>query len=596
MSTGSPPFRVKALYDYPGSHEDDLSFSANQTITVTEEEDADWYNGHYEDSAGTKKEGIFPKNFVKFFEPETPPRPVKSARPQKDADVPPPKPTEVAVEEVAREPPKLPEEQQEVNQMQQRVPPGNTGIELSQEEHQPPAESSQPVVEASLPKTATKPQPPARAPSIAKAEPPAAVEKPTTGSFRDRINAFNKPTAPPVAPIKPGALSSGGSGFIKKPFVAPPPSKNAYIPPPREPPPQRVYRREEDPEVTESVSNDLENDAQGVPVAKAEPSITSGEEEVDQPKPTSLKDRIALLQKQQAEQAARHSETAKKKEKPKRPAQQRTQSQDPSMEQTEGLDDPDMERDDSGDRNLGVPQRSNTGAAASPVIPISRSGQYEINDTGHSDGGYEEQGDEAETVNTASSPTGRPPPSLPQRPQTEEPDTIGNQEAAEESEDSSAENEEDVDPEVKRRMEIRERMAKMSGGMGMAGMFGPPGGLPPKKQSSMSSEKRAKDVPSKEKDLPSGSRAPPIPMMPMPGMAQSPRPRQSEHILEPNLEPEVEPVVDKEPVPQPTSIRQGREPEEMPDMEDLEDAPVPSPRTSKDGANPADPRSISTLR
>ena len=591
MSSGSPPFRVKALYDYPGSHEDDLSFAANQIITVTEEEDADWYSGHYEDKAGIKKEGIFPKNFVKFFEPETPPRPVKSARPQKDADGPPSNPTRTAVEEVAKEPPKLPEEQEVINQAQQRLSPGNAEIEPPQEEHQPPTKPSQPFEEAALPKTTTKTQPPTRAPSIAKAESQAAVEKPTTGSFRDRINAFNKSTAPPVAPIKPGGLSSGGSGFIKKPFVAPPPSKNAYIPPPREPPPQKVYRREEDPEAAASVSNDPENGGQGASVAMAEPPVISGEEEVDQPKPTSLKDRIALLQKQQAEQAARHSESAKKKEKPKRPPQQRTHSQDPSMEQTEGLDDLEMGREDSGDRNLGVPQRSNTGAVASPVIPTSRSTQHEINDAGQSDRGYEEQGGEAEVVNSASSPTGRRPLSLPQRPQVEEPDTIDNQEAAEESENSSAEDEEDVDPEVKRRMEIRERMAKMSGGMGMAGMFGPPGGLPPKKQSSMSSEKRPKDVPNKEKDVPLESRAPPIPIMPMPGMAQSQRPRHSEPEPRPELEHDDEPVVDKDPTPQLTSIRQGREPEEMPDMEDLEDVPVTGPRSS---ANPVDPRSTLT--
>ena len=61
-----------------------------------------------------------------------------------------------------------------------------------------------------------------------------------------------------------------------------------------------------------------------------------------------------------------------------------------------------------------------------------------------------------------------------------------NEEASEE-EDDDEEAEEEVDPEVKRKMEIRERMAKMSGGMGMAGMFGLPGGMAPvstKKQKS----------------------------------------------------------------------------------------------------------------
>ncbi|KAK5263498.1 assembly of actin patch protein, partial [Exophiala xenobiotica] len=74
--------------------------------------------------------------------------------------------------------------------------------------------------------------------------PPPVAEKPNSSSFKDRIAAFNKPAAAPITPFKPGGGS--GTGFIKKPFVAPPPSRNAYVPPPREQPVQKPYHREEE--------------------------------------------------------------------------------------------------------------------------------------------------------------------------------------------------------------------------------------------------------------------------------------------------------------------------------------------------------------
>ena len=152
---------------------------------------------------------------------------------------------------------------------------------------------------------------------------PAAGEKPSGGSFKDRIAAFNKPAAPPIVPFNPNG-SASSAGFIKKPFVAPPPSKNAYIPQPREQP-QKIYRREEDPEITDRLNHD--HPAVDRPLVSAEPTDEPAE---DQPKPTSLKERIALLQKQQLEQVARHGEAVQKKEKPKKPPKKRAEHHVPS--------------------------------------------------------------------------------------------------------------------------------------------------------------------------------------------------------------------------------------------------------------------------
>src|SRR5262249_19206765 len=144
--------------------------------------------------------------------------------------------------------------------------------------------------------------------------PPPVSEKPTSNSFKDRIAAFNKSAAPPIAPFKPGGLSSGG--FIKKPFVAPPPSRNAYVPPPpRDVPVAKVYRRDEDPEIKEREAENQET-AEKAGLIPGAPSHEAESE--DQPKPLSLKERMALLQKQQMEQAQRHADAAAKKEKPKR--------------------------------------------------------------------------------------------------------------------------------------------------------------------------------------------------------------------------------------------------------------------------------------
>ncbi|KAI1779359.1 hypothetical protein F4818DRAFT_438136 [Hypoxylon cercidicola] len=74
------PFKVKAIYDYGSDHADDLSFGIGQIITVTNEEDANWYGGEYVDDVGAKREGIFPQNFVERYKPPTPPRPIRSRK------------------------------------------------------------------------------------------------------------------------------------------------------------------------------------------------------------------------------------------------------------------------------------------------------------------------------------------------------------------------------------------------------------------------------------------------------------------------------------------------------------------------------------
>lgn len=472
----APPFKVKATYDYASPHEDDLGFPSGQIITVTEVEDADWYIGEYTDPSGDLKSGLFPQNFVERYEPAAPPRPVRSTRPKTE---------------------KLPEP--ESREAEQQVEPESIS-QAPVEAETEPEPTPKPVPKA-VPKPieAQPAQPaPAPTPSAAKSPPPPVAEKPS--SFRDRIAAFNKPAAPPVTPFKPSAL--GSTGFIKKPFVAPPPSRNAYVPPPKEQVTTKVYRREEDPEIAERQAQDLEDASKAglVPAGQEE-------QEEDTPKPVSLKERIALLQKQQMEQAARRTEPVK--EKPKRPPKKRTESH----EQEGNGDDQDIQKGetvhpDSSDLDR-EPMESATRKqpkVPKPVAPV------------FSDGNEADQSAADETAEEAEgASTGVDEDDETLEPRQRQAPTATEEEAGE---DESTE-EEEMDEEARSQMALRERMAKLSGGYGMPGMFGPPGGLPmmgmgaaPKKKKP---EKKSESYEERSPPPP----APRVPGLPMPGLTRS---------------------------------------------------------------------------
>ena len=593
------PFRVKALYDYASKEEDDLSFSSNQIITVTDVEDDDWYYGEYADAAANKQEGLFPKIFVKIFEPETPPRPSRTSKSKRELESLAPANDARKDPDIERiEAPSVPAEavsaQAERTDGQER----NNGVS------QQPSVQNTKSMSATVPPSQTAATKPA-APASTKPAPPSIAEKPGSGSFRDRINAFNKPTAAPVAPIKPSGLaSSSGTGFVKKPFVAPPPSKNAYIPPPRETPPQKVYRREEDADILAQTMKDIEPE---------EPPnqfqvITPVQEGEELPKPTSLKDRIALLQKQQMEQAARHAEAGQKKEKQKRAARKPVEPDDYAADQAEETEDEGLERMDSGDTtgkrsvesNRDAPPpipRSNTRPhksrettpVGSPVAAPPREFLSDPNDADQSGVGDTEEGEELSTGRDDSDEKPQRKSSIPlPRPSqapVREADVGDEEDNAEEEE--VGEEDGDVDPEVKRRMEIRERMAKMSGGMGMAGMFGPSGGLPSRSKQAPASNDRKGSGNSgpAQTDTPT-SRAPPVPIMPMPGMQKVRSPEQSE----------IQPEVSREVPNVPKSVVQGRDPEEMPDVEDLKEESIVLPRRSTErSAAPLSPQGAQTI-
>lgn len=504
-------FKVKALFEYSSPHEDDLQFPSGQIITVTDEEDEDWYTGEYVDDSGVKHEGLFPRNFVEKYEPVAPPRPTRT-RPKKEPD---PEP-EPEPEPAHEEPVPAPEEPRVSSPppVEPRSPP-TAAVS-------PPAPKPiEPVLPAS-PKAPVQPavqSPPKEAP--VKRGPPPVSEKPASSSFKDRIAAFNK-AAPPPMPFKPSGLggSGGSSSFIKKPFVAPPPKGNTYVPQQRNTPVAPVYRREEDPEIKEKEAENTEN-AQKAGLFPSE----SKEADEDQPKPMSLKERMALLQKQQQEQAQRHAEAAAKKEKPKRPAKPRMPSHEPTAtesaeEEASAAQPPALDRRDTGETGgrRSVEESHPPRVTAQPRRKPSRDPEpRDGNEADLSGAGELTEGPEELTEREDSDEK----PHRPSRVSTTQ--TAADEEAgaAQEEEEEEEEVEEDEETkEFRRKEELRARMARLGGGMGMPGMFGmpmpgAPPSLPAKKKKAAPTERRE----SEDSQPTVSPRAPPVPMMmPLPGM------------------------------------------------------------------------------
>lgn len=583
----SPPFTVRSVFEYSSDHDDDLNFPIGQIVTVTALEDDDWYYGEYSDAQGTKREGIFPKNFVERYEPPAPPRPSRP-RPKKEPEA---APVESPVVESKQAEPEPEPEVQPTEEDYEATPP-QPPVPQS-----PPSHASAPIAEvASSPPQPAKAPAPAPAPPVAPTEPaakaapkpapPAVAEKPSGSSFRDRIAAFNKPAAAPVTPFKPGGSQPS---FIKKPFVAPPPSRDAYKPPPREPAP-KIYKREEDPDVKEQITREP-------PVSESRPAPVEGGEEgaEDQPKPTSLKDRIALLQKQQLEQAQRHAEAAQKKEKPSRPPKKSMdepvapavvdeEQESPSVEESSAARDPSVD--------------TLRAAAPQPQPPTPFSPTQEIasdaNDADYSAAADSEDAGETSASKDDEEDQPQPRPVSQRQPSTRAVEQTAEADAEDEG-DAEEEEEEEMDPETKRRMELRERMAKMSGGMGMMGLFGPPAGgmagmsgagISRKAKTPGDSEKKLGEL---ESEPTYAANAPPVPMVPLPGMnvASKPVPSSTE-------------VEKEEEEPSATPITEQHSAREVPDVEEVVhegapprssiDRPVPPPPSQDRSAPPPPPR------
>lgn len=532
-STMASLFKVKALYDFEAKEDDDLGFPGGQIIDVTEVVDDNWLEGKYTDTAGNTQEGIFPREFVEKFEPEVPVRPTRPTRGKQDATA--PTSALTAESEVQREdPPTAP--------LLSKPQPAPVVIPVASREPEevrsPPSASSQ-QAPPPPPPPRSEPQPtatPAVAePAFSKKPPPIAAK---SNAFRDRIAAFNQGGAAPV-PMVPGGKPQSNT-FIKKPFVAPPPMANSYVPPPKVETIHKPYIREEDPEIKRRQEEDRAAAESAGLTSDAPPELQEDDEEA--PKTQSLKERIARLQQQQMEQAQRRADGSARKD--KKAVKQLSESSDQAAlndtrgdnENLEQVRSPATERQslDISRERPRVPSAQHQREA--PISPTAAAEQEPISDGNEAD--HSAAGETEDDAGTIGPDTPPPPPRAVAAP-VHQPD-VGDEEDPEEGEE---EEEDSVDEEKRRKLELRERMAKMSGGMGMAGMFGPPGGMP-MPGSAPARKKSTKERKASEEIDPSSP--PPqqrVPMIPIPGMQlQSPEIRAQDEREDPMTEEDENPV------------------------------------------------------
>lgn len=474
MASSDPPFKVKALFDYSSPHEDDLNFPADTVVTVTAIEDDDWYYGEYIDRAsGERKEGIFPKNFVERLVVEVPARPARAAKKKPAAidepQMPPTSPTS----------PPLDKPNPTAHETQPPPPPPPPPPQPSppSPSHPSPEESKpaplKPAVETTAPRSpalTTKPPPPPP-PAATGKPPPPPPDKPSSSSFKDRLALFNKGGAAPVTPynqLKPRP------DFVKKPFIPPPPSKNAYIPPAVSHIPKP--RRDEDTRP---------------PPPPPSASVDEPERDPDQEtKPKqSLKERIAMLQTQQLDPSALAAGKPKPRPKPKSRSSdlQPEEAAEPlSPLSTNNPENPTDEGRASGGGEREAPAAVPPAATVPPPrskrsIDIRREDIPDDLSVGDTDRSSVSIGPrEARLRHPAATAThqsdfgddegANDTPDVP--------DSDEDEEDGEDDKDDNGDDAEEVDPEVARKLALRERMMKMSGGMGMHGMFGPPMGMP----------------------------------------------------------------------------------------------------------------------
>lgn len=565
-TSADPPFKVKALFDYSSPHEDDLNFPANEIITVTAIEDNDWYYGEYDDKAsGARKEGIFPINFVERVVVEMPPRPARSGgsrkkpaeeQPYHEPERPEESVRPPAAEEAAPPPPPAPAATKP-SPTEAPPPPVVTPRPVEAVPPPPPPEEPRPAprhVEPappmSPPKASRAPAPEAAAsPSGGKPPPP---EKPS--SFKDRLALFNKGGAAPIAPFNP---HKPPPTFVKKPYVPPPPSKNSYVPPPIQSQPKP--RRDEE--------MALPSPRPDSPPARRSAEVERVPEE-EKPK-MGLKDRIALLQNQQLDPTGlAGASKPKPRPKPKRPtpteraaAEEQHREEATSPEAAEAAV-PRKSYDLSRPEIADVEEEQELPPKPKRSIDIRRDEpQFEDSSAGEADVSTNEEG------------------RAPHRPAIHEnksdygddeganEDTPDAPDTTEGEDEGEGEDEDDVDPEVARKLALRERMAKMSGGMGMYGIFGPPMGAPapPNARKKSTGPKSDEERPRKSHDgdehqerSPEVARPMAVPVFPMMPKVQSPP------------EVEKEPDTEEHNVPAGEIISERYDSEEEVDVEDME--------------------------
>ncbi|CCH47077.1 Myosin tail region-interacting protein MTI1 [Wickerhamomyces ciferrii] len=461
MASKEPPFKVEALYEYKSDYEDDLNFPAGQLITVTTVEDDEWYSGTYISTNGAEQSGMFPKNFV---------QPVKETAINASSETRSSlgKPQDVSV-------------QDETQIEDQSASTATTsGIEKDKTPENPVISKEQ--TDGEQLEHAVKE---AKKDSITESKESAPF---TPKGLSSRISTFDtekstplsnastkKETAPYNQSLKGVASSyippSLGSNKEVTSKTKPDFSHSSYVPPPLKK------------DTPKSSSIDQSKSDFQPEVVKPTTSFREEPQEEEGPK-LSLKERIALLQQKQKEEAEREAEAQRKKQEKKESQKKIAATVATPSAVEHDIDSVSLKED--------LPSEPSSQKIEDPDIHL-----------------------EAQSVPSESeAPKDE---DLLKAKKTKEPEEDDNEKEKEidNEEEEDEEEEEEEDSEEARRAALRERMAKLSGA-GMYGGFNPfaaPGaGVPPKKTST----KKKSNSKDQEETIP---QAAPIPIIPMGGGA-----------------------------------------------------------------------------
>lgn len=450
------PFSVQALYPYESDVEGDLTFNAGQVIKVTVIEDEEWYSGSYTDTkTGQLKTGMFPQNFV------------EAVTPSLSKDV-----THAPVQT---------QEEDDFTEVDE-IPTASQGFQKSSASPTQASGSIKPSA-VNIPDNSASVNVPPQ--SLGSSQDETTSKK--RFSFQDRIAAFNTSSSDAAAP-SPFSQPKPAT-YAKKTFYATP--SNSYVPQIPSIPKSNVKSPPLPPQVpaSEIVHYNDHNDS---------------EEEQQAMMKVPLKERIKLLQQQQQAEAARaEAALAKKKNKAPKPRK-------PSEEQLEAVD--------MGSIKSPLTNAS-TGASLNRRDSLDSHFELDSTQTGGSlksmPTGDDQQGHQTSAPLLASvQESDGAPSSLPTRRSIDSSKNMGeqiseSQNYVDEEEEEEDEDDEEDEEEAKR-LALRERMAKISGGMGMhlgmvmPGGFGMPGGGGDRKP-------KKKAI---EEEVPEQPRQAPIPILP----------------------------------------------------------------------------------
>lgn len=469
MTTTKPPFWTKALYEYKSDYEDDLSFPAGQVIQVTAIEDDEWYSGTYTDLSGNPQSGMFPKNFVSgpVDEPGSSDAPVKGT-----------------VEPEGSKEPELEAAQLKDTSAASVIPSSSQAVDSEDgAKHAPEPETETGKIEDATEKKASP---------IVQPESPSLQKKSTFGSgssapdpLSSRSSTFDKASIP-----LPTAKVAEHSAVINKSYQG---VKSSYVPPLLGKNKTSSFKSDNHhssyvpPMLGSKKPIQQENSAPAPPSEDVATSEIAAEEEG--PK-LSLKERIALLQKQQAEEAERQAAIVKAKQQKKE-----AKSQAASAASNAQIPLPSGAEISAGDvAGVTAPPLPN----AEVPIDVERDEVYSDDDAEPEQELAEKEDPEPEPTPNVDNKTAA---------ETERANTDGSDEGDEDGDEE--------DSEEARRAALRDRMARLAGAGGMyGGGFNPFGGVSGGMGGGASAPKKSKVKEKKGDESESNIPSAPVPIMP----------------------------------------------------------------------------------